>query len=228
MYRHWHFFENQKNSSCFHQINMFWNFICCIKFHFDFLIFSILIHSIFIVCSLFFDVFDFIRSFLYLKHINDYFAVSWSLNLKKKEKENWNVKKSIINEKKMMINLIRLTCIKWSFEMTVYWNVEMIICWNVDWLLFLKFFAEIAYVNDMKMILIEMLMIDVFFLKKNLIKWMCIKIDQRFFDDVKKIVQINVMLLSDYEADLTDKLLMSKMFASDVDVIRCTDDWMWC
>ena len=29
---------------------------------------------------------------------------------------------------------------------------------------------------------------------------MCMKADQRFPDNVKKIVQMNVMLLSDYEA----------------------------
>ena len=60
---------------------------------------------------------------------------------------------------------------KWSFEMIVYWNVEMIIYWNVemiicenaDWLLFLRFFAEIACVNDMKIIFDWTLMIDAFF-----------------------------------------------------------------
>ena len=36
LYRHWHHFENKKKTFMFHQITVLWNFICCMKFHFDF------------------------------------------------------------------------------------------------------------------------------------------------------------------------------------------------
>ena len=56
--------------------------------------------------------------------------------------------------------------LKWSFA-------EMLIDYYF-WGDFFMIFAEIVFVNDMKMILIKLLIIDVFFFKK-FVKWMCMK-----------------------------------------------------
>ena len=81
----------------------------------------------------------------------------------------------------------------WNVEIIICWNVEMIICWNVEnvfWCWLTVSISEVfrrgciccvRYEDD----LIGVLMIDVFFLK-ILIKWICMKADQRSFGDVKK------------------------------------------
>ena len=251
MYRHWHFFENQKNSSCFHQINISWNFICCMKFHFDFLIFSILIHSIFIVCSLFFDVFDSTRSFFYLKYISDHSAVSWSLNLKEKKKKNWNVKKSIINEKKWWLiwfvwrawNDRSKWLIKWSFAEMLKWSfAEMLIdCyfWDLslrlhvltiwkwsdrnadDWCLFLKKLDQMNVYESRSTVLRW---------RKKMIKWMwcqtcCIQPwnGQMHADDCFDVRTVAPGFIA-----IRWQTIDVRIATFNRDEIKCTDDVVWC
>ena len=105
LYRHWHFFENEKIFSCF--IKSLYSEISSVAWNFN-LIYNILIFNSFSSSMIFFLFFDSIHSFFYLSHINDRSAVLWSLNLKKKVKNNWKIEKSIVNEMKWNRILIRL------------------------------------------------------------------------------------------------------------------------
>ena len=130
LYRHWHLFENEKNSSCFHQITVLliswflasW-FIA--RFH-RFVILFLMLSILFVVPSIWGT------SAAFLLCLD-----RWTWRRKEGKLKR---RKTGYKRKKVVANLTRLTCMEWPFEMTVCWNVEMVICWDVDWLLSLRWF----------------------------------------------------------------------------------------
>ena len=138
----------------------------------------------------------------------------------------------------------------------IVWNDRLLRRWNghllrrrrrvlmlIDCFYFWGFSLKLHLLTIWKWFLLECWWLMSFF-KKNLIKWMCMGADQRFFDDVRKLVKwmwccYRVMSRQAVDFDVRNAAFDRETIrcsggclivrtASDADVIRCTGGWMWC